>query len=59
MAVLTRCSVPPGLLVLQARHGLPALPAIEVSLVRSKASRRSAAAEALHEEVLRTLRRDA
>ncbi|KQW75217.1 LysR family transcriptional regulator [Methylibium sp. Root1272] len=59
VAVLTRCSVPPGLLVLQARHGLPALPAIEVSLVRSKASQRSAAAEALHEQVLRTLRRDA
>ncbi|WP_428422120.1 LysR family transcriptional regulator [Methylibium sp.] len=57
VAVLTRCSVPPGLQVLHGQHGLPALAPVEVVAVRSKASLRSAAVEALHEQVLRTLRR--
>lgn len=58
VAVLTRCSVPPGLMVLQQdRHGLPSLPAMEVSLLRSPASRRSPAVDALHDEALRTLSR--
>ena len=55
--MLTACSVPPGLLVLHGRQGLPALPALEVAAVRSKASQRSAAVEAMHEQVLRTLGR--
>ena len=57
IAVLTRCSVPAGLQVLGARHGLPELPAMEVALLRSAASQRSAAVDALHELVLSTLRR--
>jgi DNA-binding transcriptional LysR family regulator len=57
IAVLTGCSVPPGVLVLQPRHGLPALPALDVAVVRSKAAQRSAAVQALHEQVLRTLQR--
>lgn len=59
IAVLTRCSVPPNLQVLGARHGLPTLPAMEVALVRSGASQRSAAVDALHELVLSTLSRRA
>jgi DNA-binding transcriptional LysR family regulator len=57
VAVLTRCSVPAGLQVLSERHGLPALPAMEVAAIRSKASAGSAAADVLHEMVLATLRR--
>lgn len=57
IAVLTRCSVPAGLQVLGARQGLPELPTMEVTLVRSAASQRSAAVDALHELVLSTLRR--
>lgn len=56
VAVLTRCSVPPGLLVLGERHGLPPLPSMDVAVVRSKASRASAAADALEQQVLQTLR---
>lgn len=57
VAALTRCSVPPGLAMLDARQGLPALPVMEVGLVRSKASLGSPAVQALHEEIIRTLRR--
>jgi DNA-binding transcriptional LysR family regulator len=59
IAVLTRCSVPAGLQVLQSRHGLPELPALEVAALRSKASQSSAAVDAMHEQVLRTLKRGA
>ena len=55
VAVLTRCSVPAGLQVLGEKQGLPDLPAMEVALLRSSASRRDAAVEALHELALRTL----
>ncbi len=57
VAVLTRCSVPPGLLVLDARHGLPALPDMEVALIRSRAAAGSAAADAMQAEVMQTLAR--
>jgi len=57
VAVLTRCSVPPGLLVLNERHGLPPLGAMEVAAIRSSASRGSPAIDALHEQMLRTLAR--
>ena len=57
IAVLTRCSVPAGLQVLHGRHDLPNLPALEVAALRSKASTRAAAVQALHEQMLRTLRR--
>ena len=59
VAVLTRCSVPPGLLVLNERHGLPPLGAMEVAAIRSAASRGSPAIDALHEQMLRTLSRTA
>jgi DNA-binding transcriptional LysR family regulator len=59
VAALTRCSVPAGLMVLNERHGLPALPAMEVAALRSKASRGSSAVDALHEQVIATLRRPA
>ncbi len=57
VAALTRCSVPADLQVLDARHGLPPLPALEVALIRSRAAEASPAAAAMHDEVLRTLRR--
>jgi DNA-binding transcriptional LysR family regulator len=56
VAVLTRCSVPPGLLVLQERHGLPPLGAMEVAAVRSRQAAGTLAVEALYEQMLRTLR---
>jgi DNA-binding transcriptional LysR family regulator len=57
VAVLTRCSVPAGVQILDGKHGLPPLPALEVAAFRSKGSLRSAAVEAMHEQMLRTLRR--
>lgn len=57
VAVLTRCSVPADLLVLDERHGLPPLTAMAVAVLRSRASARSAAVDALRREMLRTLRR--
>lgn len=57
VAVLTRCSVPPGLVVLGERHGLPPLPAMQVVVLRSKASRGVPAVDALEQQVLQTLRR--
>lgn len=59
IAVFTRCSVPPGLQVLQARHGLPELPSLEVAALRSKASAGSPPADAMFEEMRSTLRRAA
>lgn len=56
VAVLTRCSVPPSLEILGERHGLPALTTMEVAVVRSKASRRNPAVDALHEQIVQTLR---
>lgn len=55
VAVLTRCSVPPDLLVLQQKHGLPALGAMEVAVVRSKASKGHEAVDAMHAQMLQTL----
>lgn len=55
VAVLTRCSVPPGLQILSDKQGLPALPAMAVALLRSRASKASAAADAMQELALRTL----
>ncbi|WP_394788177.1 LysR family transcriptional regulator [Rhodoferax sp.] len=58
VAVLTRCSVPAGLQILQnlpAEYALPALPSMDVALLRSKASLRSTAVDAMYEQMLRTL----
>jgi len=57
VAVLTRCSVPAGLQILDSRHKLPPLAPMDVTIVRSHASRGSAAADAMHQEIVRTLRR--
>jgi DNA-binding transcriptional LysR family regulator len=59
VAVLTRCSMPAHLLLLQQKHGLPELPTLQVALLRSKASKGSSAVDAMHEQVLHTLRRAA
>ena len=58
VAVLTRCSVPPGLQVLQnlpAGFELPALPSMDVALLRSKQSRGVPAVDAMDEQMERTL----
>jgi DNA-binding transcriptional LysR family regulator len=57
IAVLTRCSMPPHLMLLTDKHGVPELPTLEVALLRSKASKGSSAVDAMHEQVQRTLRR--
>lgn len=57
VAALTRCSVPPGLQVLDERHGLPPLPDMEVAVLRSAASRGSAATTAMQAQIVQTLRR--
>lgn len=59
IAVLTQCSVPAGFQVLQARHGLPSLEPVEVAVIRSKASGRDAAVDAMHALAVRTLQRQA
>lgn len=58
VAVLTRCSVPPGLPVLQnlpAGYELPTLPSMQVAVLRSKPSRGLPAVDAMYEQMLRTL----
>lgn len=51
VAVITRCTQPPGLKHLDSRHGLPKLPAVEVVLLRSERSRRSRAVTAMHDHI--------
>lgn len=58
VAVLTRCSVPSGLQILQnlpAEFDLPTLPSMDVALLRSKQSRGVAAVDAMYDQVVRTL----
>lgn len=58
VAVLTRCSVPSSLQVLQnlpADFELPALPSMDVAVLRSKPSRGVPAVDAMYEQMLRTL----
>lgn len=58
VAVLTRCSVPPHLQVLQdlpAEFDLPPLDSMEVAVLRSKVSQRSPAVNAMYEQMVRTL----
>lgn len=57
VALFTRCSVPAGYEILGRKQGLPALPALPVVLLRSRASASTPAADAMEEQVLRTLRR--
>jgi DNA-binding transcriptional LysR family regulator len=58
VAVLTRCSVPPGLQILQnlpAEFDLPPLDSMNVAVLRSKASLRLPAVDAMYEQMVRTL----
>ncbi len=58
VAVLTRCSVPPHLQILQnlpAEFELPPLDAMHVAVLRSKVSQRSPAVDAMYEQMVRTL----
>lgn len=59
IAALTRCSVPAGLAILDARHGLPPLPHLDVAVMRSRASAGSAAAHAMEDLMVQTLSRTA
>ncbi|WP_414602593.1 LysR substrate-binding domain-containing protein [Pseudomonas putida] len=58
VAVMSRCCVPPSLKILDARYGLPALPKMEVALVRSKDSARSLAVDMLYNEALHGLKQE-
>ncbi len=60
VAVLTRCSVPAHLQILQnlpAEFDLPPLESMDVAVLRSKVSQRSAAVDAMYEQMVRTLGR--
>lgn len=60
VAVLTRCSAPPHLQILQnlpAEFDLPPLDAMHVAVLRSKVSQRSPAVNAMYEQMVRTLGR--
>ena len=57
VALFTRCSVPEGYEILGRKHGLPVLPSLPVILLRSRASSGSPAADAMEEQVMRTLGR--
>lgn len=56
VGVITRCSVPANLKILDSRNGPPEHPRVDVVLMRSKESKRSAAVNALYEQVVRTLK---
>lgn len=58
VAVLTRCSAPAHLQILQnlpAEFDLPPLDAMHVAVLRSKVSQRSPAVDAMYEQMVRTL----
>ena len=58
VAVLTRCSVPANLQILQnlpAEFDLPALDSMDISVLRSRESQRSPAVDAMYEQMVRTL----
>lgn len=55
LAIITRCSLPANLKALDASHGLPVLPEVEVALARSTHTQRSPAVEALHEQLMAVL----
>ncbi|WP_394823338.1 LysR substrate-binding domain-containing protein [Pendulispora albinea] len=57
VAAITATAVPPQLQALGTEHGLPPLPDLDVAVIRGKASSRTPAANAMHEQVVRTLRR--
>lgn len=58
VAVFTRCSVPPGLQILQnlpAEFEFPTLGPMNVAALRSKVSLRSPAVDAMYEQMIKTL----
>lgn len=55
IAVLTRCSVPPHLVILGERQGLPALPAMQVAVLTAPGGRTSAAVESIATLMKQTL----
>ena len=55
VSVLTRCSVPESLQVLDHRHGLPALPPIPVAVVSGRKMGRTAVAQALQLPIIALL----
>jgi DNA-binding transcriptional LysR family regulator len=57
VAVLTRCSAPSHLQILQEKHGLPALNPVQVAVIRSKGSKQLPAVDAIYKQVLQTLGR--
>ena len=56
VAVLTQCSAPAHLQVLDARHGLGPLEPMEVAVCRSRASQGNKAVDSLHRMLIQTLR---
>ncbi|NWK78878.1 LysR family transcriptional regulator [Aquitalea sp. LB_tupeE] len=57
VAVLTECSLPPGIQVLDMKHGLPRLPPLQVALIRSLHSQGSRACDVMQALILQILRR--
>ncbi len=55
IAVLTECSVPPGLQLLLPRHGLPALKPLEVAVLVGKTAARRPAVQAMQALMVQTL----
>jgi len=58
VAVLTVCSLPPGIQVLGMEQGLPPLPPLQVALIRSPHSQGARACDAMQDMVLEALRQD-
>ncbi|XAW89234.1 LysR family transcriptional regulator [Vibrio sp. CDRSL-10 TSBA] len=56
IAVLTRCSLPLNLKVLDKRHGMPDLPELEVAIIRSPKSLKNKAADIAYEQIISVLK---
>ncbi|NWN49137.1 LysR family transcriptional regulator, partial [Pseudomonas sp. MAFF 301514] len=59
IAAITECTVQPSLQVLSSEHGLGAIEPMEVSILRSRASRGSKAVNSLHGFIISALRAQA
>ncbi|WPE24270.1 LysR substrate-binding domain-containing protein [Shinella zoogloeoides] len=55
VAALAKSSAPSHFKLLDAKHGLPDLPRMEVALVRSRDAKRSRAVDAMQNEILQVL----
>lgn len=56
IAAITQCTVQPSLQVLGSEHGLGSIEPMEVSILRSRASRGSKAVNSLHGFIISALR---